>query len=160
MTLTLTTHADPSGRFALDLPADWITDVDPAAGVSLVAAEPGPEANLRPNLVVTVDRVDMGFKDWQLGNDQLLASTLTEYQLIDLELGEVDGHPAVRRLAHHTVEGMRAATVEQWCVQAGEVGYTLTFTVPTLRYRELREGIASMAATLDITDGPRGETVS
>ena len=149
--LDLVEHRDAAGRFVLSLPSDWQLADPPGPAVPLVAAEPEPtDGGFRANVVVTLDAVTMGFEDWQLGNDQLLAGALREYQLLDLERLPVSGHEGVRRLATHTVQD-RSVTMEQWAGLVGQHGWTLTFTVPTMRYAAMAPGLRALAETFVVT---------
>jgi hypothetical protein len=135
----------------LSLPADWQLADPPGPAVPLVAAEPEVAlGEFRANVVVTVDAAAMGFKDWQLGNDQLLPGALREYQLLDLESLTVSGHEGVRRLATHTVQD-RSVTMEQWAGLVGQQGWTVTFTVPTMRYAAMAPGLRVLAQTFSVT---------
>ena len=138
--------ADPSAA----VPPGWVVVPDPPEGATLVALEPeGPSTagRFRGNVVVTsVSTGGLGFRDWQVGTEELLARVLADYQVIDLERLEVGGRRAGRRLAHHLhAEDGRALTMEQWFVLADGVGHTLTATVPTPRYAELADVVATAA---------------
>lgn len=151
----LVEHRDGAGRFVLSLPSDWELADPPGPAIPLVAAEPVTgDGGIRANVVVTLDAVTMGFEDWQLGNDQLLPGALHDYQLLDLERLTVSGHGGVRRLATHTVEG-RSATMEQWAGLVAQQGWTLTFTVPTMRYAAMAPGLRALAETFTVT-APEG----
>jgi len=146
----LVEHRDAADRFALSLPADWQLADSPGPAIPLVAAEPAAgHGGIRSNVVVTVDAVTMGFKDWQLGNDELLPGALREYQLLDLERVTVSGHEGVRRLATHTVED-RSVTMEQWAGLVDQQGWTVTFTVPTMRYAAMSPGLRALAETFTV----------
>ncbi len=137
------------GLVHVSLPEDWSLLESGRAGAPLIAAEPDRGSDVRANVVVTRDDVSaMTFEQWQLGTDEALPRTLAEYQLLDLERLTVDGHPAVRRLAHHTLEGSVAATVDQWAVLVGTDGYTVTFTLPTTRYAPMAAGLDAIGATI------------
>lgn len=153
--LDLVEHRDAAGRFVLSLPADWQLADTPGPAIPLVAAEPEVgRGEIRANVVVTVDAVTMGFKDWQLGNDQLLPGALREYHLLDLERLSVSGHEGVRRLATHTVQD-RSVTMEQWAGLVDEQGWTVTFTVPTMRYAAMAPGLRALAETFTVA-APQG----
>lgn len=148
--LDLVEHHDPAGRFVLSLPAAWRLADPPGPAIPLVAAEPEvAEGAFRANVVVTLDAVTMSFEDWQLGNDQLLARAMREYQLLDLERLTVSGHEGVRRLATHTVDG-RSVTMEQWAGLVGHDGWTVTFTVPTTRYAAMAPGLRVLADSFTV----------
>ena len=139
----------PSGLLSLDVPDGWTTVDDGSPGVALVATEATSPFPLRCTIVVTTDTLgDITFRDWQLGSDQLLATTLEEYVLIDLNHRMVEGNPAGWRLAHHTVDGGLAATMVQLAVQVGEEGATVTVTMPTLRYPYLAESTQKILGSL------------
>jgi len=74
-------------------------------------------------------------------------SLLEGYLLIDLELTQVAGRHGVRRLAHHTTQENRAVCMQQWATLAGGIGYTLTVTVPTLRFVALAETVDDVVAS-------------
>lgn len=135
----------------MHLPADWQRTEDPEPGVALIAIEPD-SAGLRTNVVLTVEHLgELSFRDWQLGTDQLLPRVLDELVLLDLERLDVDGHPGVRRLAHHTTADGEAATLEQWATLIGHAGVTLSATVATLRYDVMADDLAEIAATLRLS---------
>lgn len=145
------------GGFTIPLPEDWVS-VEPPPGALLVALEPSDGERFRANVVVTRDDVgEMGLHDWQAGTDRLLPGSLQDYLLIDLELLEVAGRAGVRRLAHHTAStaalGPQAVTMEQWATLVDGTGWTVTLTVPTLRYPALREGLRAVPAGLTISPG-------
>lgn len=119
-------------------------------GTTLIAREPAePRApdRFRANLVVTeVSTGGLGFRDWQVGTDELLPRILDDYVLVDLERLEIDGRPAGRRLAHHAGPAGEALTMEQWFTLVEGIGHTLTATVETWRYDELADACAQVAA--------------
>lgn len=142
-------YRHPAG-FRLPLPADWEQAQDPRPGVSLVAVEPPHGGPFRANVVVTLEPLATGedLDAWQTGADALLAGALRGYLLIDLERVEVDGRPALRRLAHHEREESGAVTMEQWAVVANGLGLTLTASAGTLEYDALAPTFAAIAAGL------------
>jgi hypothetical protein len=73
-----------------------------------------------------------------------------EYQLLDLERLPVSGHAEVRRLATHTVRD-RSVTMEQWAGLVDQHGWTLTFTVPTMRYAAMVPGLRALAETFTVS---------
>lgn len=153
--LTLDVVEDPDGLFSVAFPPGWEVAWRPTDGVALVALEPELVSPLRANLVVTLSDVPMSFAEWQKGTDVLLPRTLEQYDLIDLQRLELAGAPAGRRLAHHTVDG-NAATMEQWSILQDGRGYTLTFTVPTMRYGFMVEGLRVIAASFRPGPTPEG----
>lgn len=146
-----TRWAHPDGRFALAVPDGWEVADEPYPGVPLLLLAPADDG-FRMNVLLTEDRLDPGttLRDWQLGTDLLLARTLNDYLLIDLEHVELGGHPGVRRLAAYVAEGGHAVTTEQWAVLAGRSGWTLTATVATMAYPSAREILAEIAAGVRI----------
>lgn len=148
----MTTLEHASG-FGLTLPDGWDVQLDPRAGVALIAIE--PVSDQRPvamNHVVTVDDLPAGmdFRSWQLGSDVLLAEGLAGYKLIDLDRHEVDCHEAVRRVAVHESPGW-PVTMLQLAVLASGRGYTLTTTVSTLDLPGSLEQIDAVAGSLTVT---------
>jgi hypothetical protein len=143
------------GTVTLAAPAGWDVLVDVEPGTPLVAVEPD-RPGWRANLVLTRTELEgLSFRDWQVGTDELLARTLPEYRLLDLERLAVAGRDGGRRLAHHvTAEGV-AVVMEQWCVAVGAVGWALTSTVDVERHDLLTDVAAACAASLEIEDGTR-----
>ena len=132
--------------FRLRLPEGWtqLDAEDPS--VLLVAVEPDDGQPFRSNLVVTAGSLGgLTLRDWQVGSDASLPRALTDYLLLDLEHVEVDGHPGVRRLAHHSAGGA-AVTLEQWATVVDDVGWTLTATVPTMAWAAAQPEVAEVAA--------------
>lgn len=146
--------ADPGPpRFVAPMvPEGWDKLARAPAGTLWAAAQhvgltPDRPGRFRANLVLTCD--DLGpltFRDWQVGTDELLPRQLTDYLLIDLERLEIDGRPGGRRLAHHVDAEARALTMEQWFVQDGDRGWTLTATTETWSYDALADQLADVAA--------------
>lgn len=139
--------------FTMQLPPDWEIVRDPPPEVALVAREPDSADGFRVNVVVTVeDLAALTFEDWQLGCDQLLATTLADYLLLDLERAGTHDRPAARRLAQHAVSDARCLTMEQWVHKAGTTGLTVTATTPTLRYARAAATLTRVAESLRIGD--------
>lgn len=140
--------ADPAA--APPCPAGWEVLAVPPAGTTWVALEPATtagEGRFRSNLVLTsVPTGGLGFRDWQVGTDVLLARMLEDYLPVDLDRFEAGGSPGGRRLAHHAGPGGEALTMEQWFVQVDDVGHTLTATTETWRYDEQADALAGVAA--------------
>ena len=135
---------------SLDVPTGWGVLVDVGPGTALIAVEPDRQG-FRANLVVTRTRLDgLRFRDWQVGTDELLARTLREYQLIDLERLAVAGRPGGRRLAHHVAADGEAVVLEQWCVAADGIGWALTSSVDVERHDALTDVAAACAASLEV----------
>lgn len=150
--------SDPTG-FSLAVPDVWevLTEVD--ATTALVAREPdGPgsrAAGFRANLVVTVDSVgEFSFTDWQRGNDQILEQSLTGWVLLDLELHEVAGHQAVRRLGTYVAPDGPPVTLEQWAVLRNGRGFTLSATVATTAWDALADQVAAVGASFTVDSEP------
>jgi hypothetical protein len=144
-------HVDAQRRFALAVPEEWEQVAEQDVHTPFVAVEPGDDGGFRANVVVSVDDVGtMTLRDWQAGNDRLLPSVLRGYLLIDLELTQVAGRHGLRRLAHHTTQDNRALCMQQWATLAEGVGYTLTLTVPTLRFAALAETVDDVVASFHL----------
>lgn len=141
------THESGTG---CEVPDDWeVSRVDER---SVLAIEPADEdGGFRANLVLTVaDNGDLDFAEWQRQTDALLPEVLGEYLLLDLEKLPVAGTDGGRRLAHYVGEDLRALVMEQWCVQVGSTGYTLTATVDSLRYDVAAGLFEACAETLEV----------
>lgn len=142
----LTRYRDTKRAFSLALPDAWARNAS-ADGMALVALETGEDTPFRANLVVTVEDVMEGtdLRSWQMAVDEVMPSALDDYLLLDLELTEVGGIPALRRLAHYLSEAGQALTMEQWAIAAGGRGYTLTATAHTLAYDSQADFFAFVA---------------
>lgn len=120
------------------LPDGWDKLAQPPAGSLWAAVEPldlDDPGRFRANLVLTCDDLGgLSFRDWQVGTDETLPRMLTDFLLVDLERLEIDGVPGGRRLAHHVDAAGRALTMEQWFVQDGDRGWTVTGTAETWFY--------------------------
>ncbi len=137
------TLAPPSWDVLTELPEGLVW----AAREPRRAEEPDAPGRFLANLVVTeVSTGGLGFRDWQVGTDELLPRVLDDYLLVDLERLDVDGRPGGRRLAHHAGPNGEALTMEQWFTLVDGVGHTLTATVETWRYDELADVCAAAAA--------------
>lgn len=133
-------------------PAGWEQVDVPDPGTPLVVVEPRDDG-FRANLVVTrTDLAGMSFRDWQVGTDELLARTLTEHHLIDLERLTVAGRPGGRRLVHHVAPSGAAVVLEQWCTVVGGIGWALSATVDVERSGALAGVLASCAAGFVIAE--------
>lgn len=147
-------HRSPG--FTIDLPPAWEILDDPQPGIPLMALEPDRGEGFRTNVVVSADAVEAtSLADWQRDNDVLLPDSLNEYQLLDLERIQLDGHAGARRLAHHVVDG-RPVCLEQWAVLRDGIGYTVTVTVETLRYTSLIDDLTRSALSFRLTDAEAG----
>lgn len=156
---TLTTTG--SAGVAVGLPLDWTVRVDPAPGIAVLGIAPATTTPFRTNAAVTIGEVpsDMSFRAWQAGTDQILPTSLAQYQLFDLEHVAVDGLPAVRRLAHHvTAEGV-PVTMQQWAVlvpgPSSGRGVTLTVTVATADFPAVAGVVDAIGASLTVDEGWR-----
>jgi len=144
-----------SGPATLLVPTGWDVLVDVEPGTPLVAVEPDRQS-WRANVVLTRTELEgLSFRDWQVGTDELLARTLHDYRLLDLERLTVAGRDGGRRLAHHVTAKGVAVVLEQWCVAVGAVGWALTSTVDVERHDLLTDVAAACAASLEIEDGAR-----
>jgi hypothetical protein len=74
------------------------------------------------------------------------ARVLRGYLLIDRERVQLDGRPALRRLAHHERDENGAITMEQWTLVADQQGLTLTASAGTLEYDALAPTFGAIAA--------------
>lgn len=126
-------HTVTGAEVALDLPSSWEGLTAPSPGVDLLALEP-PWGGFRANVVVVTGEVSDDFATWQRDNDILLAETLTDYVLLDLERREVAGQPGARRLAIYTAPQDHSVTIEQRVVLHRGRGISLTCTWDTLAY--------------------------
>lgn len=152
MTETMKPSEEPrdvrAAGLRLRAPVDWEVITDPTPGVCAVALEPSEQDGaFRTNLVVTVSSVDTDLESWQGAADDLLAEVLDDYRLLDLELVEVAGRPALRRLGHHRVDG-RGVTLEQWSTLVGTRGHTFTFTAGDLAYNTAADVFGETVATI------------
>jgi hypothetical protein len=118
---------------SLRLPSGWLVLDEPPTGSVLIAREPEDPADpgrFLANVVLTaVGTGGLGFRDWQVGTDELLPRVLDDYLLVDLERLVIGGVAGGRRLAHHVGPGGETLTMEQWFVLVDGVGHTLTATV-------------------------------
>lgn len=137
----------------IGLPGGWELLEDAGHPVVLVTLEPDQPARtgvgFRANLVVTLDDVTEGvdLDAWQAGTERLLAQTLQDYLVIDLERTALAELPAIRRLAHHRTDQGRSVTMEQWTVVLPhQRGWTLTASVATPAYASLTDMFADVAA--------------
>ena len=149
-TLRQATH--PRG-FSLDVPAQWSHQRDAAPGIPFVSiADDDFGTNFRDNIVCTIAPTGgLAFRDWQRGVDDLLARTLDGWLLLDLETYELDGCPAVRRLGHHVTDQGIAVTLDQWVVQQGDAGLTVTLTAATAGYDAIADLAASIGSSIRVT---------
>lgn len=147
----LVEYLHPSAGFGLGLPSGWERVENPAPGVALVAVEPEHELGFRANAVVTLDELPEGvnLSMWQSEAEQMLADTLHDYLLLDLEaLDAGEAHSAaVRRLAHHLVGDAEAVTMHQWACLRDRTGFTLTTSASTLVYDSLADTFGEVAET-------------
>lgn len=144
---------DPFGRFSLPIPPGWEIHGEPRVTLPLLMAAPHEGGGPQANILVTVSELpaEMTFRDWQLGTDDLLARTLVEFQLLDLEHVTLGGLPGVRRLACHNAGG-QAVTMEQWATAFGTRGLAVTATVATDVFDAFADDLSSIAAGLQIPE--------
>jgi hypothetical protein len=142
-TLDLTTHRHPAG-FRIPLPNGWEVAVDPRPDVALLAVAPDEGDGFRANVVVTLEELGgWSLRDWQDSTGTMLAASLRDYVLLDLErLDDRPGMPGLRRLSHHVASGA-AVTLEQWCRVWEGRGLTVSVTSPSLDYALLRPLLAA-----------------
>lgn len=103
-------------------------------------------AGFRSSLAHTTSTIgDIGLREWVSSTEDLLRNLLPGYRLIDLQRLGVSGATGGRRLAHYRGPGGEALVTEQWFVQVGSEGHTLTATVETYRYPTLADVISECA---------------
>ena len=142
------------------LPDGWDKLAQAPTGTVWAAVEPADADDprrFRANLVLTCDDLGgLSFRDWQVGTDETLPRMLQDLLVVDLERLEIDGGPAGRRLAHHVDADGRALTMEQWFVQDGDRGWTLTGTAETWDYDAVADSWTDVAAAWRPLTGTRG----
>jgi hypothetical protein len=141
--LDLTTHRHPAG-FCVPMPRGWEVAVDPRPDIALLAVAPDAGDGFRANVVVTLEELGgWSLRDWQDGTGMMLAASLRDYVLLDLErLDHRPGMPGLRRLCHHVASGA-AVTLEQWCHVWDGCGLTVSATSPSLDHARLRPLLAA-----------------
>lgn len=132
----------------LDVPEDWHLAIAPRPGISMVARPPGEAGEVAQVLLELGEVGEVELRDWQREVDVSLPGLVVGYQLLDLELVTVAGHPGVRRLATHTGVDGTSMTLEQWATLVRGRGFTVTASCPTLRYAELGPHLGAVATTL------------
>jgi hypothetical protein len=142
----------PEGWVVVPVSSSGTPDVLRSGGITFIAQEWAVRGNdVTANLVVTNSLLNgLTFRDWQVGTEELLARTLPDYRVIDLErVNQRDGQAtAGRRIAHHLAADGHALTLDQWFVANNRgVGYTLSFTLPTRRYANLVDLVHACALT-------------
>lgn len=144
MVVTLESYRDDVDGFALLLPREWEQIDPPADEVRLVAVEPRAEQGFRTNVVVTVDTLPEGLSlgGWQDGNDEMMATMLEGWQLLDRvtekRLDDPTGpEVVVRRLGHHTAQGGAPVTMRQVALILGDRALTLTASIWTPAYPDV-----------------------
>jgi len=142
--VTLEPYRDEVNGFALLLPREWEQVDPPADEVRLVVVEPLADQGFRTNIVVTVDVLPegLGVGGWQDGNEQMMASMLDGWQLLDRVTERRDratGDPevVVRRLGHHLVTGGVPVTMRQVALIHAGKALTLTSSIWTPVYPEV-----------------------
>ncbi|MGQ0465804.1 MAG: hypothetical protein ACT4QG_10850 [Sporichthyaceae bacterium] len=148
-----TRYHDPWGRFSLAVPEGWEVVGEPRVALPLVAVESQRPEAFRANLVFTASSLpeEMTLRDWQMGTDALLPTTLSDYLLLDLEHVEIDGVAGIRRLYCHVASGF-AVTGEQWAVVHAGRGLALTATVATVDWDDVADAMAECASRLRLLD--------
>ena len=147
----IVTYRHQAGGFALPLPEEWERLEGPAPGVSLVALEPEQGGRFRANVVVTIEELDEGLdlEGWQASTEDHLPGPLLDYLLLDRERIELNGRPAIRRLAHHARPESGSITMEQWAMVVGRRGVTLTASSSTLEYDTLATMFGGIAGEFE-----------
>lgn len=140
----------PSGLFTIDVPADWETAFD-VEDVALVVVDPVDDFGFQPNLVVTVEHPEepLDVDRWFSAQPEVLAAVLEDARLLDLEVTELSGQPAMRLLVHHFVDGA-PVTVEQWTALVGGLGWFVSGSVASLSYDHLADRFRDAAHSMRI----------
>jgi hypothetical protein len=136
VTETLVSHRQQAGGFSLPIPESWQVADDPQPGVPLVAVEPDRDGIFRCNVVVSLDEVPEGLDltGWQAGAEPMMQHAMEDFLLLDLAQLDIDGQPAMYRLAHHLVPDQGPVTMAQWMLLRAGRGHTVTCSVGTMEY--------------------------
>jgi len=127
----------------------WEVVAEPGIGVPWVALPAETDSGFRANLVLTVSDVDSDLEEWQRSAETLLEETLHSYRAIDLAWEVLAGTRALRRLAHHVVDG-QGVTLEQWSVLGDRTGWTISGTAADSEYAGLAAPFGEVASSLRI----------
>ena len=147
----IVTYRHPAAGFTLPLPEAWERLEGPSPGIALVAMEPEQGGRFRANVVVTVEELTetLDLEGWQASSDEHLSSALDGYLLLDRERTALNGHDAIRRLAHHARPETGSITMEQWAMVVGRMGVTLTASTSTLDYDSVASLFSGIAGELE-----------
>lgn len=139
-------------------PVGWTVHTPSVDGVALLLTAPADPGHFAANVVLATDDLPAGtsLRDWQRTVDLTLPRVLHDAVVLDLERVSVGARPGVRRLLHHVTEAGDAVTAEQWATVVGDLGLTLTTTVPTLLWADDGVALRSVAEGL-VIEGPTGE---
>lgn len=142
-------YAHPSARFSLSAPEAWEA-VPGLIDEGVVFVEPASESSdgFRSNVNVTVVASTPGELDVLADQTvDMLARTLTDFQLLDLEQSEFAGHAGWRLLGAYR-QGIDSLVIEQWSAPIGDRVITLTGTCPAVAYDQYADQYAAVAASL------------
>jgi len=146
-------YRHPEHGFAIDLPDDFEIYRRPPLVALLAYAPEDVREPFKAAIGVGVE--DAKGADVERFTDASLVEQERDagFQLIDRVSPGFSSGGGTRTLGHHELAG-RAATVEQWRLVVGEVGYTITTTCWTLVYETLVHAFAAAAETFRPAEGP------
>lgn len=138
---------------SLAVPRRWAVLDDPAPGVSLVARAPtAARSGFVPELALHTGPVDaaVSLADWRREALATLTDQLTDLEVDDTDVVDLDGEPVAYLRFSHRIGGADVVS-DQWAWLRDGVGVTLTGTVALADYADYADLFEEVAATVELS---------